>query len=135
MFLKRWYQRKLLALVAKDVDLCNIISALRGPDSHMGNWPATAEEDAAKWVFTARIRVLAGFFKVGICRTEQADLTPADLDLATKFCSKSEHFAEHVNRALRSLRKLEWINPLEFAQLIKGIQLFPGGKYSYGQRG
>ena len=119
MFLKRWYQRKLLALVAKDEDLCNIVCALRGPDNQIGT-PAIAREDSAKWMFTARIRALAGFFRVGICRTEQADLSPVDLNLAAKYCSKSPHFAEHVGRALRSLNKLGWIDPLEFEQLIKG---------------
>ena len=121
MFLKRQNQRKLLAFVAKDEDLCNIVCALRGPDSRY--WPATAEEDSAKWVFTARIRALAGFFRIGVCRTEQADLNQVDLDLAAKFCSGATHFAEHVNRALRSLLKLGWIDPLEFEQLIiKGVE-------------
>ena len=123
MFLKRWYQRKLLALVAKDENLCNIVCALRGPDNRIGTRPAIARrEDSAKWVFTARIRVLAGFFRIGMCRTERANLSPVDVNLAVKYCSRSPHFAEHVDRALRSLRKLGWIDPLEFKQLKDNLK-------------
>jgi len=102
-FLKKYFLRK----VVTDEDTYLIVGAIRGPDS---------TNDSLKYIFTARIRWLAGINgEIPFTLRGTSKVSLLDIALATEKVSEcDQHYLAHVGHALDKMLKLGLISKREY---------------------